>query len=37
MERYVHASLLLYLEVVHQNVAKVCNIWDCVLGWETHL
>lgn len=34
MERYVHVSLLLYLETVRQNVAELCNVWNCVLGLE---
>jgi len=32
MERSVHLLLLLYLEVVQQNVAKLCNVWNRVLS-----
>lgn len=31
-ERYVHVALLLFLEMVCQNVAKLCNVWNCVLS-----
>lgn len=31
-ETYIHMSLLLYLEMVCQNVAELWNVWNGVLG-----
>lgn len=32
VEGYVHVFLLLYLEMIHQYVAELCDVWNCVLG-----
>lgn len=36
MERCVHMSLLLYLEMICENVAELRNIWNCFFG-QGHL